>query len=135
MSSRHQSFHIQAKSLEVERIRKILNTIKDLASLYSGTDSNMRSLLKELQCVEELLRKDQFGEVGKKLTKLGVLCLAIPEPIASNVFGGILLTTGLILSKLDRGCLDWDSFHHELHRNLHDLNRLKKEIASLRLSL
>ena len=96
MSSRHQSFHIQAKSLEVERIRKILNTIKDLASLYSGTDSNMRSLLKELQCVEELLRKDQFGEVGKKLTKLGVLCLAIPEPIASNVFGGILLTTGIM---------------------------------------
>ncbi|RLI30378.1 hypothetical protein DRO53_04310 [Candidatus Bathyarchaeota archaeon] len=120
---------------EVERIRRLLKTVRELASVYHGTCSELSNLSRELDQVEELLRKDQFGEVGRKLTRLGVLCLAIPEPIASNLCGGILLTTGLILSKLDRGCLDWDALHHELHRNLHDLHRLKREIASLKLNI
>ncbi len=125
----------QVRRQDLERIRRILKTVKELAHAYGGADANLRELARELELVEELLRKDQLGEAGRKLTKIGVLCLAIPEPLASNICGGILLTTGLIFSKLERGSLDWDTLHHELHRNLHDLIRLRKEIASLKVSL
>lgn len=38
-----------------------------------------------------------------KLMKLGLTCLALPEPVVSNVIGGMLLTVGYFMSKGTRG--------------------------------
>ena len=118
---------------ELERLKRVLETAKELASLYGGTYTSLQRLPSEISLVEELVQKNRFKEAGKKLMRMGLLFLAVPEPLASNLCGSLLLTTGFLFSRLNKESVDWESLHLELHKSLHDLHRLKKEIASLRL--
>jgi hypothetical protein len=116
---------------ELERLKRVLETAKELASLYSDTYTSLQGLPSEISLVEELIQKNRFKEVGKKLMRMGLIFLAVPEPLASNLCGSLLLTTGFLFSRLNKESVDWENLHLELHKSLHDLHKLKKEIASL----
>lgn len=58
---------------------------------------SVREMVDELVNIKELLVSR--NKKGKMLVKLGLACLAFPEPIASNIAGGVLLALGCCMGK------------------------------------
>lgn len=77
---------------------------------------NMKEAVQELMSVRKLLISKRNR--CNKLMKLGLACLAFPEPIVSNIIGGVLLTLGYCVEKAkkDGNLMDMVEAVRELKR-------------------
>lgn len=62
---------------------------------------SMKGVVKELVNIKRLLMGK--SKRSNTLVKLGLACLAFPEPLASNIAGGMLVTLGYCMGKVRKG--------------------------------
>ncbi|MEM0233258.1 MAG: hypothetical protein QXP47_03150 [Candidatus Nezhaarchaeales archaeon] len=87
-----------------ERFLRLLNEHRREGMLVNlDVARNMKEVIEELVAIKRsLIRRHQGSNM---LIKLGLACLAFPEPLISNIIGGTLVTLGYYVEKA-RGCND-----------------------------
>lgn len=74
---------------------------RDLALVSLDVANNIKEVAEEVVNIGKSLVNER--EKRSKLMKLGLACLAFPEPVVSNIIGSTLLTLGYYVEKARKG--------------------------------
>ena len=117
-------------SLDKEKLRGIVQGARDIVQTYGDRYNALKELPRELNLLEELITRDQHRDIGKKLVQIGVILIAIPEPIVSNLGGATLITAGLALKNIKSHKAPLEDIYREIHKTTQDLNRLRRDLLT-----
>lgn len=75
---------------------------RDVVPIYLDVARSVRETVEVLVSSKDLVvcRRNR----GDLLIKMGLACLAFPEPIVSNIVGGSLLALGYCVKRAKKGC-------------------------------
>ncbi|MEM4576362.1 MAG: hypothetical protein QW701_02725 [Candidatus Nezhaarchaeales archaeon] len=75
---------------------------KDMVPVYLDIARSIRGAVEELVKIKDLVTSKRNS--GNMLIKMGIACLAFPEPIVSNIVGGSLVALGYCIKRAKKGC-------------------------------
>lgn len=81
-------------------LRLVDKHCKEVTLVSLDVARSVKEVVEELVSVKKLLVDERRG--CGKLMKLGLACLAFPEPVISNITGSMLLTLGYCMNKAGR---------------------------------
>lgn len=117
-----------------EQLRSLIRSSREIVEEYRGTRNVLDGLHQELNDVERMVGDDsKKKDLGSRLIKLGVALFIFPEPVISNITGTALIAAGMAVKGMNRNTLTITDIHRELHQHINEINRLQKEMSSIRV--
>jgi len=115
------------------QLRSLIQETREIVRIRGQSYRALEGIPRELDSIESLVEGGQHGELGKKLIDVGVILVAIPEPIVSNIAGATLIAAGLAIKRFHGGTMSLADTCTELQRNIRDLNQIRKDLCSARI--
>ena len=81
--------------------------------------------IREAHLVKNLSKKKDTS----LLVKVGLLLIAFPDPTISDLVGALLVSAGLIQTKIKRSELHMEDVHNTLHGVMKDLQTMRRELG------
>lgn len=128
------SMAVQNKEPTAEQLKNLIRSSREILEEHRGTRNAFDGLHQELNDVERMVGDDsKKKDLGNRLIKLGVALFIFPEPVISNITGTSLIAAGMAMKGMNRNMLTIADLHRELHQHLNEINRLRKEMSSIRV--
>ena len=125
---------VQNKEPTAEQLKNLIRSSRGILEEYRGTRNAFDGLHQELNDVERIVGDDsRKKELGSRLIELGVALFIFPEPVISDITGTALIAAGMAMKGMNRNTLTIADVHRELHQYLNEINRLQKEMSSIRV--
>jgi hypothetical protein len=114
---------------ETEELKKAVVALRELGEDWRENatvlNDSFRSDRTMVEPVRRLLKENNQGS----LIKIGLACLAFPEPVVSDLLGYGLLAAGLIQRKIKNSALYLEDIERTFPRLLRELRETKREIV------
>ena len=111
---------------ETEESSDVAGVVQELGLCYKETLGAMNGFVKELKFAKRLWREGNKS----RLVKLGLTLIAFPTPVPlDDVAGLILLSAGLIQTKMKNSALYADDICESFPRIINEVNAIRQDLV------
>ena len=108
--------------MKTEDVKNIAEVLRELGLSYEETIDAMKGVTNELRSAGRLWRKGDKS----KLIMFGLALIAFPDPTISDVIGAILVSAGVIQSKMKRSTLHIEDVYNTFSKVIRELQTIKQ---------
>jgi len=111
---------------ETEELSDVVGVVRELGLCYEETLGAMNGFAKELKFTKRLWREGNES----RLLKIGLTLIAFPTPVPfDDIAGLILLSAGLIQTKMRNSALYADDICRSFPRIINELNAIRQDLV------
>lgn len=84
---------------ELRDTRRLLWTLIDFRRIVNNSTEAISDVILTTRSIKRLINHQEDSSLGSRLIKAGIVCIALPEPLFSNIVGSMLIATGALLRR------------------------------------
>jgi len=108
-----------------EEIETFIAALHERSLNYEEAIKVVSDAVREVHSVKNLSKKKDTS----LLVKVGLLLIAFPDPTISDLVGALLVSAGLIQTKIKHSALHIEDVHNTLHEVMKDLQTMRRELG------
>lgn len=118
------------QSMKLKEIEDFSKDLKIISQTFNEVANTTKGTADTIKPIKNLVGIRRSG-LGSKLITAGITCIALPEPILSDILGLTLVAAGIVISgKRETTVID---VFRETKRLMRDLQRINSELSTFKI--